>query len=146
MTVPELLIVGSLISLLLVLGSISLRTSRAKMRDAVRLADVQSMRAALTVYWQQHASYPVSNGIEVGRPGSGAEAFTNDGFVSMANKKPPVFLETIPAGPKANEYYGYRGGANGYSIRFETERASALGEANVYYAHRSGIDTVDELK
>ena len=83
----------------------------------------------------------------LGAPGSSTDVFTKDGFVSRTQAgNATLYLQAIPTGPKANEYYRYKGGPNGYSIEFETESDTVYGKANVYYAHASTVDGSDELK
>jgi hypothetical protein len=117
-----------------------------RVRDAQRLSDVSVLRSALTNYWLEKATYPVSNGVDLGSPGTKTDVFTSSGFVGRDEVSGTVYVNRVPVGPRAGEYYRYRGGANGYSIRFLTESETILGDANVYYAHASGIDNVDEEK
>jgi type II secretory pathway pseudopilin PulG len=145
-TALELLIVGAVFGLLLTLGALSVSSARAKMRDAVRVSDVNTIRAALNVYWQQRATYPVSTGENVGQAGTNTEVFSQEGFVAAGQAKAPFFLTHVPVGPNTNEFYWYKGGPNGYALRFVTEKDSSLGSANVYYAHSNTIDLSDELK
>jgi type II secretory pathway pseudopilin PulG len=143
----EGLIVLAFFGLLITLGALSLNSARARTRDAVRLSDMSALRAALHVYWQQTASYPTSAGTTLGQPGV-SDALTLDkaGFVSSVNPQPPVLLQKISPGPSSNEYYWYKGTPSGYTIRFETERDTALGNANIYYLHSTGFDTSEDMK
>ena len=145
-TILELLIVIFVFGLVVTLGVISLNSARARMRDAQRISDINVLRSGLNQFWLENATYPVSSGVNLGAPGTNTDAFTRDGFVSAANAKAPVYLQTVPIGPKSGEYYQYKGDANGYAIRFQTERDTALGAANVYYLHSTGIDQADANK
>jgi len=145
-TALEILIVIAIFGLLATLAILSLNSSRARLRDAQRLSDVSVLRSALSQMWLEKATYPSSDGVNLGAPGTATEALTPSGFVAAESVGSQVYLARIPVGPKANEYYRYRGGPNGYSIRFQTERESTLGKANVFYAHASGIDLTDEIK
>ena len=145
-TILELLIVIAVFGLLVTLGVLSLNSARMRMRDAQRISDVSVVRAALSQYWFEKASYPASGGVNLGQPGTNTEIFSSAGFVGSKTAVPPVYLEHVPTGPKNNEYYRYHGGASGYSIRFQTESDTTYGKANVFYGHSSGVDKTDEEK
>jgi len=145
-TVLEILIVIAAFGLVVTLGVISLNSARARMRDAQRISDINVLRSGLNQFWLEKATYPVSSGVNLGAPGTNTEVFTRDGFVGRADAKAPVYLDNVPVGPNVGEYYSYKGNANGYAIRFQTERATALGNANVYYLHSTGIDLQDAEK
>ncbi|MFA6429125.1 MAG: prepilin-type N-terminal cleavage/methylation domain-containing protein [Patescibacteria group bacterium] len=143
-TLLELLIVIAAFGLIVALGAMSLTSARARMRDAQRISDMNVMRSALNLYWLDKATYPINQeGVRLHEAGTGSDVFTSDGFVPAESAKPPVFLESVPVGPKSAEYYVYKGSENGYSIRFVTERDTTLGAANVYYLHSTGIDQED---
>lgn len=144
-TALEGLIALAFFGLVITLGALSLNTARARARDAVRLSDVSNIRAGLGLIWQQKATYPTSPGGDIGLPGS-SDVLTLDGFVGGAQVKPPVLVQSIPLGPSSGEHYWYKGGPNGYAVRFSTERDTALGPANVYYLHSTGFDTSSDVK
>lgn len=144
-TALEALIVLAFFGLLITLGAVSINNARARMRDAIRVSDVNMLRAGLSLYWQQKFSYPTSAGMAIGDT-EVSDGLTLDGFVPLSQAKPPLLLERVPQGPRSNERYQYVGGLNGYAIRFETERDTYLGPPNVYYMHSSGIDTNSDLK
>ncbi len=143
-TILEALIVIAVFGLLATLAVLSLNSARASLRDAQRLSDISTMRAGLSQYWLEKATYPEAEEILVGGPG--ANRFSSAGFVDQADPSTPVYIEFLSSGPRSNEYYLYRGGSSGYSIRFQTETRTDLGEPNVYYAHATGIDQEDALK
>ncbi len=145
-TVLEALIVLAVFGLLATLAVLSLNSARASLRDAQRLSDVSVVRSALSQYWLEKATYPQSAGLELGQPETNSDMLSAAGFVARTDPTQPVYLNRIPTGPKVNEYYRYRAGTNGYSIRFQTETRTDLGEPNVYYAHATGIDKEDTEK
>ncbi len=145
-TILEILIVILVFALLGTLAVLSLRSARLRLRDAQRISDVTVLRTALSQYWLEKASYPASGGANLGQPGTNTDVFTAAGFVAARDAAPPIYLSHVPTGPNANEYYRYRGAADGYSIRFQTESDTTFGKANVYYVHASGIDQKDEEK
>ncbi len=142
-TLLEILIVLAVFGLLATLAVLSLNSARASLRDAQRLSDISVLRAGLSQYWLETASYPMSEGVDLGAPGTNTDTLSANGFVSRDDSSTTVYLQRVPVGPKGNEFYRYRGGAGGFSIRFVTETETDLGEANVYYAHASGIDNED---
>ena len=143
-TILEALIVIAVVGLLAALAVLSLNSARASSRDAQRLSDISTMRAGLSQYWLEKATYPEAEEIFIGSPD--ANRFTSAGFVGRADASTPVYIEFLSSGPRSHEFYRYRGGASGYSVRFQTETRTDLGEPNVYYAHASGIDQEDALK
>ena len=145
-TILEILIVIAALGLLVTLGAISINGARARMRDAQRMSDVSVLRSALSQMWFEKATYPVSTGVNLNAAGTNTETLTSEGFTTAAAAQQPVYLERVPTGPNANEYYRYKGTSNGYSIRFQTERDTALGKANVYFLHSTGIDLQDTEK
>lgn len=143
-TVLEALIVIAVFGLLATLAVLSLNSARASLRDAQRLSDISLLRAGLSQHWLEKATYPESGGTELGTQNTGR--LSSAGFVPANDPATPVYIERVPVGPKANETYRYHGSANGYSIRFQTESKTDLGDPNVYYAHASGIDLEDSDK
>jgi prepilin-type N-terminal cleavage/methylation domain-containing protein len=145
-TLLEALVVILIVGILAAVAIYSLNLTRASNRDAKRVSDVSVIRAALTQYWLQKASYPQNTAVDLGRPGAGADALTIGGFVSSDQISAPVFLQAVPTGPNAGEYYRYHGSAGGYSLKFTTERPTAYGAAGTWYAHSSGVDKQDVEK
>lgn len=142
----ELLVVIAVIGLMIFLGALSLSSARARMRDSQRLSDIQILRTAMSQYWLDHATYPTSAGVDLGAPDTRSDQFTRDGFVARGASTATVYVQVVPTGPNAKEYYHYKGGPNGYSIRFQTESDTPYGKANVYYAHANGVDGTDAEK
>ncbi len=145
-TILELLIVIAVFGLLATLAVLSLNSARARTRDAQRVSDVSVLRTALSEHYLQKSTYPVSGPIALGQPGTKTEVLGLNGFSAPQDTMGLVYLQRVPTGPTLNEYYRYHGGANGYSLRFQTETDTVLGKANVFYAHASGIDGKDEEK
>ncbi len=144
-TTLEALIVLAVFGLVMTFGALSLQSARARMRDAVRVSDMQVLRASLHLYWQEKATYPISPGMTIGEAGT-SDMLTLDGFVPAQASGAGTLLERVPQGPSSGERYRYVGGANGYAIRFETERDTFLGPPNVYYVHGDGFDASEDLR
>ncbi len=145
-TVLELLIVIVFVGFLAAIAIYALNITRASNRDAKRVSDVSVIRAALSQHWLRSATYPASGPIELGKPGNRADALTLSGFVEREAVNAPVFLQRVPTGPKVGEYYRYHGSAQGYSLRFKTERQTVYGSAGTWYAHADGVDKLDTEK
>ena len=140
-TILEVIVVILIFGIFAAVAVYSLSVTRAMGRDDRRVSDISVMRAAMSQYWLQKASYPQNDPVDLGRPGTGADGLTTDGFVSKEQPGPGiVILDQIPTGPSSGEYYRYHGSAKGYSLRFKTERQTAYGAAGTWYAHAGGVD------
>ncbi len=142
----EGLIVLAMIGLLAAFAAVSLNSARARTRDAQRLANMSTIRSALQLYWLEKATYPANDGVNIGQAATKSEVLTSNGFAARAEVTGNVYLPLVPTGPKVGEFYTYKGGPNGYSIRFKTESDTEFGKANVYYLHSNGIDRDEMLK
>ena len=145
-TVLEGLIVLAVFGVFATLAVLSLGSARARMRDAQRLSNVSIIRTALSRYWLEHATYPALQDVNLAQPGTKTDTLTSNGFMDRTEIKDQVIYIQVPSGPNVGEYYHYKGGPNGFSIRFKTERDSDLGKANVYFAHSTGVDQEDVEK
>jgi prepilin-type N-terminal cleavage/methylation domain-containing protein len=146
-TILEVIVVILIFGIFASVAVYSLSITRAMGRDNRRVSDISVMRAAMSQYWLQKASYPQNDPVDLGRPGIGADRFSSDGFVAKdQNVTGSVILDQIPVGPTAGEYYRYHGSSKGYSLRFRTERQTAYGIAGTWYAHASGVDQEDSEK
>ena len=130
-TILEVLIVFAVFGLLATLAVYSLNTARARTRDAQRLSDVSVLRSALNQYYLENNTFPLSGGVMLGQPGTKTDVFTSSGFAASGEAQERTYLTRLPVGPKANEFYKYHGGANGYSVRLQTESDTVYGKANV---------------
>ncbi len=83
-TLIELLVVIAIIGILSSVVLVSLNSSRAKARDAKRIADVGSIQQALALYFDSNALYPANLATLV-----------------------PTYLPTAPAAPNVGESYLY---------------------------------------
>ncbi len=146
-TILEALVVIATVGILAGVAIYALNITRASNRDNKRISDVSVLRASLSQYWLQQASYPVSVPVDLGRPGTNTDRLTRDGFVASDHAATPVYLNRMPRGPKANEFYRYHGSSSGYSLRFKTERKTVYGAAGTWIAHSTGgVDQEDMEK
>lgn len=142
-TILELLVAITIVGILAAVSVYSLSITRATSRDAKRVSDVSVMRAALSQFWLQKATYPIGGPVDLGRAGAGADRLSNIGFIGRDVQADVIFLDHIPTPSIAGEFYRYKGSNQGYSLRFKTERATAYGPAGVWYAHSGGVDGED---
>ncbi|HRY62547.1 MAG TPA: type II secretion system protein [Candidatus Paceibacterota bacterium] len=91
-TLIELLVVIAIIGILSSVVVVSLNSARAKARDAKRVADLEAVKAALSLYFDTNQAYPAT------LAGIGTE-----------------FLASQPVPPTANEVYLYVPSADGLS-------------------------------
>lgn len=143
-TIPELLIALLIVGILGAFAIYAINVQRATSRDAKRISDVSVIRAALSQYWLQKASYPMSDGVLLGQ--AATARLGGNGLTTLDDNTQPIFLDQFPTGSKNNEFYAYRANEKGYSLLFTTERGTAYGPAGTYYAHSSGVDKLDETK
>ena len=62
-TLIELLVVIGIISILATVLLLQLGTARAKSRDAKRIADINQVRSAVELYFDDNGSYPATNAL-----------------------------------------------------------------------------------
>ncbi|MBI3632996.1 MAG: type II secretion system protein [Candidatus Vogelbacteria bacterium] len=85
-TLIELLVVIAIIGILSSVVLVSLQSSRAKARDAKRIADIGSIQQALALYYDSNNSYPADIGTTLVNAG---------------------LLPAVPQGPNVGESYNY---------------------------------------
>jgi prepilin-type N-terminal cleavage/methylation domain-containing protein len=117
-TLIELLVVIAIIGLLTTIALMSFGSSRAKARDAKRLADLRQITTAINLYYENNGVYPTCAGsVDVCSTTGYLGDFTTLGIN-------PSYMGNIPKDPtNISTSYGYyyaRGwhptGACGYSI------------------------------
>jgi len=145
-TLLEVLVVVAIVGIMAAVAIYSLNITRAGNRDSKRVSDISVIRASLTQFWLQKASYPQSDSVDLSRPGANADKLTIAGFVPQDQQDAVVFLQQVPVGPSAGEYYRYHGSPQGYSLTFTTERQTAYGAVGTWYAHSDGVDKEDVEK
>ncbi len=145
-TVLEILLVIVIVGMLGTAAMYALNTTRAGSRDAKRASDVALIQAALTKYWLQKATYPLMEKTSLGKPGANADILTTEGFRPRDQVAGDLILDQIPVGPSSNEYYLYHASAQGYSLKFTTEKQTAYGAAGTFFVHSTGVDKNDVEK
>ena len=145
-TLIELLVVIAIIGILAAFAMVSLGGARAKARDSRRLADLNTFRTALEMYFSDHNQYPVWTSGCIEDTSATGSPFLLD-FV-------PNYMRQIPKDPlylKGHCYY-YKTTANGsdYHTLALLERniqASQAdgGENDSYYEVFSRKEKLDEI-
>ena len=104
-TLIELLVVIAIIGILASIVLASLNSARAKSRDARRLADLDAIKKALTLYYNDHEAYPVSSNATTTISGTDSLSTT---LISGGH------ITSVPSDPQTGTYdYTYRTDANG---------------------------------
>ena len=107
-TIPELLIGLLVIGIVIAIFVYALGVQRATSRDSKRISDISVMRASLSQFWLQKASYPPSDGVSFGQPGSGAERLGGNGQGYSLR----FVTERATAYGPAGMYYGHSSGVD----------------------------------
>ena len=87
-TLIELLVVVAIIGLLATLTIVALNSSRARARDAKRVADVKQVHTALALYFIDNGAYPDSIDFTAGNTGIGTNSVV---YMSKAPTAPIPF-------------------------------------------------------
>ncbi len=118
-TLIELLVIISIIGFLAVLAIVSLKTTRAKARDARRMADIKQIQTALETYYDDFNAYPPGGAPDGGENDAygGWDGSEHDGngnskyFIESLEGLNPlgkVYMAKVPRDPKGGAYeYGY---------------------------------------
>jgi prepilin-type N-terminal cleavage/methylation domain-containing protein len=99
-TLVELLTVMTIIGLLAGISTVNLASSRISARNARRLADMDSIRTALELYYDDYGGYPSDQtadpgGLVLGK--GNATMLSSVGFSSVISGTP--YLESVPSNP-----------------------------------------------
>jgi type II secretory pathway pseudopilin PulG len=133
----EVLIAGAIVGVIGLISGFAVLSARSHTRDVTRLANVNEIRMALEMYFQNHSAYPIA-----ATPVALGQALTaclsQEGFSGpCASSGPTPYLVTVATPPTAglrdkvpcssvDDVYCYSGSADQFRIEFELESANAL--------------------
>lgn len=101
-TLIELLVVVAIIGILSSIVLASLNKARIKGADAARISDVQSLKTAIEMYYNDNGGYPTSNGAANG------DVVMSD--ATITGKLVPTYIGSMPALLIADGDHYYAGG------------------------------------
>ncbi len=84
-TLIELLVVIAIIGILATIASVSMGNARKKARDSKRLADVNQMKTALELYYNENEKYTGACKASGETTNSKTTTCTNDTFINWSN-------------------------------------------------------------
>lgn len=138
-TLVELLVVMVVIGILASLMLVNFAGSRERARDMRRKNDLQQMKAALRLYYNDHQAYPLNGGTG-GRQimGCGTNGTTACAWESSFEAGGTVYMKYLPVDPLnsgTNVYvYTQTGAGDGFTLRAYLENA---GDADSGKSQRS---------
>jgi general secretion pathway protein G len=116
-TLIELLVVIAIIGILSATVLVSLNATRAKARDAQRLANLRTIEKALALYWLDHNAYPDTANAWQGTNAACYGGHGNNAIPGLV----PTYIAQLPIEAKqanASACYLYR--SNGTDYKFMT--------------------------
>jgi prepilin-type N-terminal cleavage/methylation domain-containing protein len=97
-TLLEALAVIAIIGIISTIVVVMLNSTRAKMRDAKRLADVRQIQTALELYFDDKQQYPDGATVAVALGGANASALCTGGFVAApCPAGATTYMGTVPS-------------------------------------------------
>ncbi len=115
-TLIELLVVIAIIGILSSVVLVSLNKARAKSRDAKRMLDIKQIQTALSIYFSDYGSYPISSGWRGNCSDWGSYGIT--GATGYIPNLAPTYINELPLDPKPTNHYCYlyRSNATDYML------------------------------
>jgi len=124
-TLVELLVVVAIIGMLTTMVVISIQQVKAKARDAQRVADINSLATALTLYHNDFESYPIYDGYIETSVDPGNTLY--DGLV--VNSKAIRALPVDPLNVENYRYYYQSTDGKDYYLEYYLETNSVSGKS-----------------
>ena len=116
-TLIELLVVIAIIGLLSTFAVVALSQTRAKARDARRLADLKQIQLALEQYYYDHSAYPNGTALTLGA--ADATCIGTDGISTSCGTD--AYMGLVPADPLSTSHYVYTVASSTYTVTAHLE-------------------------
>jgi len=111
-TLIELLVVISVIGLLTALIMVNFNAARERARDVQRKSDLNNIKKALRLYYNDYGEYPADSGINIVACGSGASPAAC-GWSAAWTRGSMTYMRILPQDPMPDEVYSYSQEASG---------------------------------
>jgi general secretion pathway protein G len=125
-TLIELLVVILVVGILATLVVANFSSSRSRARDLKRKNDLNAMKTALRLYYNDYQTYPAASGGQIA--GCGANGTTACAWGATFGTTGTTYMGELPADPlNSNPYtytYAQRNGGEGFTITAVLENAS----------------------
>jgi len=105
-TLIELLVVIAIIGLLTALSVVNFNAARERARDVQRKSDLNNIKKALRLYYNDYGGYPADSGGEIVACGSG-DTPTNCSWSGIWTRGTMVYMKILPQDPVPDETYTY---------------------------------------
>jgi type II secretion system protein G len=117
-TLIELLVVISILGVLAALIVNNLNDSRARARDARKKQNLQQLKTALQMYYNDYQTYPANDGTEIQGCGATGTTTCTDSF--SAGSEPNIYMTQLP------EFTSYTqtDSGDGFTLMINLENAS----------------------
>lgn len=115
-TLIELLVVISIIGMLAALIMVNFNAARERARDVQRKSDLDQIKKALRMYYNDNAQYPANSGDNIVACGTGASPATCS-WGSIWTRQTMTYMKVLPQDPVQGQTYSYRQESNGQDFR-----------------------------
>lgn len=132
-TLVELLVVIAIIGLLAIIVVVSLNVTKAKSRDAQRIADIRNIKTALEFYNNEQKTYVNAGNCDTGSwiTLNGSTDAVSAALIGL-NLSPAAKAPHDPMAPNQNYEYCYSASTQKYQLRYTLETNSTAGSQGVH--------------
>lgn len=106
-TLIELLVVISIIGVLAGLLFTNFSSARERTRDVKRKNDLQQMKQALRLYYNDYQKYPTASNLKIAGCGANGDTECNWGDTFKAGTGQTIYMNELPSDPLASQNYTY---------------------------------------
>jgi len=107
-TLIELLVVVSIIGMLTALILVNFNAARERARDTQRKSDLNQIKRALRMYYNDYDGYPEHSGSAIAGCGDDGDAACTWGGLWSAGSAGMVYMKVLPQDPNPDNDYSYR--------------------------------------